>query len=310
MITKKISKKALLYGIGILIFAIILTRIDIGAVLSLLTKVNIKYFLLAIPLILFMTVVRTLRWQYVLQRQNIKLNFQESFLIYLNAIFWGTITPARSGEFAKAIYLKNKGYSFNQSLSNTIVDRLFDVASVLILGYTGLIIFSKLFQRELYIFSIVIALLILISLVIFYKKRPFFSLIERLLKFKDFYNNLKILNSSIIIKGIILSLLAWFIYFIQIYILNISLDLHIPFLFIAIAVSISSLLNLLPITISGIGTRDIIFILIFSQVGIVKESAIALSALVLFVFMINGFIGWLSGFFIRKHPPEMEPTDI
>ena len=45
--------------------------------------------------------------------------------------------------------------------------------------------------------------------------------------------------------------------------------------------------SLLPITVAGVGTRDAAFILLLGQIGIAREESLALSSLILAVFLVN-----------------------
>jgi uncharacterized membrane protein YbhN (UPF0104 family) len=46
-------------------------------------------------------------------------------------------------------------------------------------------------------------------------------------------------------------------------------------------------ISLLPITVAGVGTRDAAFILLLGQIGIERQESLALSALILAVFLVN-----------------------
>ncbi len=285
---------------GLILFVFILTKVDLATIFSQLKNLNPALFLMAIPLILPATLLRTVRWQIFLKSQNIHLPLKESFFIYLYAIFWGSVTPAKSGEFSKILYLKEKGYSYKEGFANTLMDRLFDVFSILVLGYSSLLFFDNFFQKEIYFLSIALIVVVIILILIFFQKNLFKKLLKKI-KLDDFFTTLKsTINLRSFFWATLLSIGAWTIYFFQVYLLGLSINLNTSFILISLAVSISSLLNLLPITISGIGTRDLVFILILGNISTTKESAIALSSLVLSIFLINGLIGWLAGFFLQE----------
>lgn len=111
-------------------------------------------------------------------------------------------------------------------------------------------------------------------------------------KFEDFYDETSELISYKLLLAAILTFAGSIIFFTQCYLLVISMGIPINFMTITVFMSISRLISLIPITISGIGTRDAILIYLFSLISLNSETAISYSLLVLFSFFIfNGLIG-------------------
>ena len=80
------------------------------------------------------------------------------------------------------------------------------------------------------------------------------------------------------------------------YILAKGVGLNIPFLYFAISVTIAGFITLIPISVSGIGTRDAALILLFTPFLIPKEQIIVFSALILLMSLFTAFVGlicWL-----------------
>ena len=91
-----------------------------------------------------------------------------------------------------------------------------------------------------------------------------------------------------------LTLIAWSISFLQGYMISRSLDINISFITVVACMSIAAILNLLPISILGIGTRDAVFISIFAMLSISYEQAVAFSMLILLFMVFNGILGVLA----------------
>jgi hypothetical protein len=63
------------------------------------------------------------------------------------------------------------------------------------------------------------------------------------------------------------------------------------------SISAAIFVGLIPISISGIGTRDFVLIMIFSRVGLTEEQAVTFSLTFIGVYIIIGLAGlvcWLS----------------
>ena len=82
-----------------------------------------------------------------------------------------------------------------------------------------------------------------------------------------------------------LSLVVWMLKLSVLFLLSRSLKTDIPFWFVMSIGSVAVIVSLLPISISGLGTRDAVFIFFLSLHNISAESAVALS----FLFLIFGF---------------------
>ncbi|MCX5752609.1 MAG: lysylphosphatidylglycerol synthase domain-containing protein, partial [Candidatus Krumholzibacteria bacterium] len=82
----------------------------------------------------------------------------------------------------------------------------------------------------------------------------------------------------------------------QCYLIADALDISISFLNIAFCISAANLISLLPISISGIGTRDATMIAMFSMLHLSRESAVSFSIMFLFISNISacviGAIAW------------------
>ena len=260
--------------------------------------------------------LRAWRWQLLMKCQNINYTLKDSFLIYMVGLYMGVITPGRLGDFIKVLYLRKDRYSWGQSILSVLSDRLFDLISLFLLGYAGLFIFSTLFEHGFRVITFYIICTILLVIVFLSKKTIISKFIQILFKkiipasykndvgetARDFYKNLKLIDINVLLFSSVATLLAWFVYYTQIYLVTLSLAIPVSFWYLATCITISAMLTLLPISISGIGTRDATLIIMFSYVGVDSESAIALSFMILIMYIINAFFGLLAWFKIPLTP--------
>ena len=86
--------------------------------------------------------------------------------------------------------------------------------------------------------------------------------------------------------------------------LTIAMQVEISFLNVCFFMALSSLVTFLPISISGLGTRDAILIYLFSIINISKENAVVFSLLIFITFYING--GLLGAIFFNTNPINMK----
>ena len=129
----------LLLGISVLIY--FLTTLDINSV-----KIGLKsldgFAILFILFLTFLTVViKAFRWQYLIVKATGKeITGWFSFLSIIAGVAVGSITPARAGEVAKPIMLKNTyGIRISETLSFVFSERAFDLLALIALFFLGLL---------------------------------------------------------------------------------------------------------------------------------------------------------------------------
>jgi len=306
--------KKFLVLIGIALFAIILLSIDFEKTIGIILKADISFIFLAILFSILTIFVRCFKWLLILRHENVQIGPWKVFKYYYIGIVFGTFTPGRLGEFAKALYLKEPGIS--KVLATVLIDRLTDIAVLFFMGLIASAIFSFYFGVAVFSFAMLAILLMafIFSFYIFMQKpllkrimRPFYNYLvpekfKRSLRqgFDSFMEtSYSVLREKklISISGAI-SLASWAMMAFVFYLLALSLNLSVPLDFTFLVVPISTLVMLVPISISGIGTRDAATIWLLSFVGIAKESALALSLLYFFVSVIVAAFGLL--LFIRS----------
>jgi uncharacterized membrane protein YbhN (UPF0104 family) len=83
-------------------------------------------------------------------------------------------------------------------------------------------------------------------------------------------------------------LLAYALFFWQGWLLALALDLPLGMVYLAVCLSVAGVAALLPISFSGLGTRDAILILLFAPLGLAAEEAVAFSTLFFLTFYVGG----------------------
>jgi len=303
-------KNIILKLVGIILFIFILTRIDLRSFSGLLKNIDMYYFIAAALLLFPMLFIRAYRWNYIKRTQKINYRLWDSILMYGSGIYIGLLTPGRIGDFIKVLYLKNDGNSVGKSFVSVFADRISDLLFLIAFGYLGMFFFMDLFKKQVYFLFILFLAVLLIVVFVVANKKLTKKLVRKLfwffvpskykekvkVSFNDFYINLKILNRMSILKIFIMTVFAWAIYFVQVFFLAKALGISISFIYLSICACISALIALIPISISGIGTRDMTFIILFSLLAIEKEFAVAVSMLILFTSVLMALIGlacWL-----------------
>lgn len=281
--------------VGILIFIYILSLLDYRLVVESILNLNLVYILVYAVLWYLFFFVKVYRW-HVIQNYFIftkKLSFQENFFVYVETIYLSYVTPGKIGDIARLWIMKeNYGIDKKDSFVAYIFDRIQDLYFLVLFS-----LFSLLFVIELDVPKYVYILFMMF--LIFYIFKNFF--INQIQKISQYMQKIKT-DFLFEIKIFFINLSAFFIYFSQVYILAKAMNLNIDFLFIVAVVSISAIATLIPLSISGLGVREGIFIFLLASVGVGKEDAVVLSLLdnVVFVALFIVLLQLFSKFYLRK----------
>jgi len=297
------------YLLGIFLFIIILAKIDLGSILVNIKNVKFSYLPFAILFCFPILLTKSYRWNYLKRKQNIHYSLKDSFLMYGVGLYIGGVTPGRIGEVSKVLYLKNNGHSLGKSLVSLVLDRISDFAFLLTFLFFGLIFFLDLISKQILIFLIVIVFVFLIILIFgFLKSKPSQTLSKKLFYFivpkkyqkswgvnlQDFVKDIKIYNFKNYLIIFLITSLSWLFYYLQMYIVAQSANITIiPLLHLSIILTVIGFITLIPISISGIGTRDAALIFFLSPFLIPKEQIIVFSSLMLLMYLFYTFVGFI-----------------
>lgn len=301
---------------GIVLLALILYRINLAETKSVLLSVSQFHFFTALILTIPIIAFRSLRWTLILRYFSIVISFAKSFFYYSAGLI-GLISPGKIGEFVKVFYLlENNGQSI-ESILSIIIDRSFDLIIILGVATFTLVHFFPGDVHKNYIIISVLTVLVIASLVVLLLNRnwgrSFLNIVVTPLVPEHLKNQINDRDQQVIkyssngiylifVLGIPLSIAVFGLQVLRLKYMARALSLEPGFFWLAGVISITSLVNLLPITISGIGTRDSVFLFFFTGMGIPEPTVMALSFLVL---LTNFFYGIVGTFCLIALPPKV-----
>ena len=295
---KKIFKKSYLF-LGLIVFIWIIKDIDFIKLQEVTTTIQPVYYAIAAFLWLPIVFFKTYRWKKIMDTQKIYYSIKNAFLIYNSSSLLGLITPGKIGDFSKIAYLKKDNHSFGRAFLGSFLERVFDLLFVVVFSSVVVffIPFIPRFSIDYYDLIkltglIIIFLGVFLTLFYFFKKQFLLNFISEIL------NDLKQFKIKNILFIFATSAIVWFLYFLLVYLIATSINLHqsVTFLYLSFAAAVALLASFLPITVIGIGTREAVFIFLLKPLDISKETVIAFSLLILVnylaLFMIN-FYCWI-----------------
>lgn len=297
--------KKILPLVGIIILIILLIRADISKVILSLESANYQYLLLVLFFIIAGLVLNTLKWSILLKRQKLRVAFGQLLRFNLIGQFYGMVTPGRLGNLIRINYLKKHTQkSYSESSVSVFLDRIVDLLGILILSVLGIFIFLKYLPIRFIYLNI--ACLFLVLVIIFFiinqklHKKWLRFIYSKLVPLK-YKQSLKSVYYSFyqdspkyfaLFLVVLLSLLIWLILMTGSYFVVKSLNINISWLYLMPALAISTVISLLPVSISGWGTREMVLLALFAPFHIGLEQILAFSILNFFLLsVLPGLVG-------------------
>jgi uncharacterized protein (TIRG00374 family) len=289
-------KKTLLILVGLALFAFILSKVNLRQVWAILQTADPWLCLAGFLSLLFMTFLKGVRWSALLKMQGHSYSVWKCFLIYMGSLFWGNVTPGRAGDFMKVLYLKEDlGLPVGAGMTSVVVDRVFDLYLLLVLGSLGILLYPLGFNPQLVrLVWIFFGFLVLVSFLVFNRrigevliKAVFQRVLGPSLKekanqaFGDFHEGMEAFFNFKLIIPALLSLISYLVFFEGSSWMAQAIGLHINFFFLAFTLSVVNIVSLFSFL--GMGTRDGALILLFGLIGLSQAQALAYSLLILFV---------------------------
>jgi len=275
--------------IGLLIFAYLIHKVGFHNIVDSFREINPFYFILFFFAIILFTIMQTYKWAILVKNQGINVSFKDLLEMRFIGEFYNFLIPGRFGSLIRIIYLRDKTKkNIGEVSSNIIVDKIIDTFVVFLLAAIGAILLAKQFS-DLY-WQVGLGFVLLLILILFFKSQKRSKLIFKIIykffipknlkhkaeeSYELFFKSLPSMKS--LIWPVSFGLVTWVVNFSAMYILAIAFHLNIPYIYFVTMFPIATIVTLIPITISGLGTRELALIALFSVFSISAADVIALS---------------------------------
>lgn len=281
-----------------LIALVLFLRIDLRETWAMLSGANVWLVALAVLGFIPFLLVKAWRWQIVLRDLGVRIGFPEAVRLYALGLGAGMITPGNVGDAIKVAYFRERGFS--QAVISVVLDRIWDVLILLLLAGSGIFLFSQIAAGQ----WMTLALLIggtMAALGVTIHPRTQKWLFEFFWRMRSRgrankagatdYVPVTLTPKQVLVQFAI-TLLATAIVYARLFLVAAALGLFLaPLPFVA-AMSLASIAQLIAIAPFGLGPREGILLLLASSLGITAAQALALSALLFLLQVVNGIVGF------------------
>ena len=280
-------------------------QMDLGELVAILLSANPILILLATLVHVLSVFLSVFRWRTVLVNFDIHIDFSPLAKITFIGFFFNLFLPSGiGGDFFRAYYLsKRKDRGMSTTLTTTVLERSAGLCALLVIGtlFASIENISVEGIPLLYVFLVLVTLYFLGNLMLFHSwthRRISSFLRNRHLqqieaRMELVYGGLRRLlaNRSSMIMALLLSLIIQLLAVVIVWIAALAIDIHAPFGIFLIFVPLINLSIMVPLTINGIGLRESLFYLLFSQIGFPVEMAVSLSLVTFSVYLLTALPG-------------------
>lgn len=309
--------------IGPALFVLFLWRTDTTAIVHSLRDVQWLPVAVSLGLMPFFIIVKAWRWRIILSELGLTPpSVWTLSRIYTVGLFLGGTTPGQSGDFVKALYLRNAERKMPSLLFSIFVERLCDVAAMAIMAFIGLSALAGNLDQQTRVTIqttttlVAIAIFAMLPMLLIKRSRDaLFAVLRRLVphRFAARYDSITgqfgALDIGIqpAIRLIIATMGSALSTAVRIWLLFAAMNVaRVSLSAILGATGQISLLQALPISVSGIGIRDAVLVALLRTYDYPDAYALALSGLFLLINVEHIIVGFL---FSLRYPIPSEGTE-
>ena len=132
------GKYFLKLGLTILLLTILFHKVNLSDVAGILLSLNIYYYIISVLIVPILYIIRTIRWEILLESMDIRNPFANLFKILIIGVFYGLITPGKVGELGRAYHLNGQK---TKIVPTIIIEKITDIFSLIMLSVLTIILF-------------------------------------------------------------------------------------------------------------------------------------------------------------------------
>ena len=302
--------------VGLVIFVWIVRGTGLDLILETYRRIDARSLAVFPLFTVFILWIRGYRWWILMRPLGIPYTRRRCSIVWAIGFFAASITPGKVGDAVRALYVSREtGRGLGESFLTVFMDRLMDLVLVLVFGLATILIFSYRYTNMPSIWVIVAASVAGLGAVYLVLNRslmrslagPFLRALtpkkyraQLSSQVHGFYDALALCARhwrSTTFAGF-LTLVFWAGIVLLAFTVTRVLEIEVSLGYVALMMPMVTLVEIIPISVSGIGTREAAVIFFFAAVGIGSAQAVAFSIMYLiagtYLTALVGFVAWLA----------------
>jgi uncharacterized membrane protein YbhN (UPF0104 family) len=295
------ARSFFLKSIGLVLFIGLFIYASPGDVIESLQRADLALLGFAGAFALTGVVVKNVRWKYILSLSGGQIRWRDLLPLAFISAFFGNVTPGRFGDLWKISFADSATFSRSQGLISFVYDRLLDACTMAILALIGTLAIDHFRNAA---FAGILVLVLGAGVAAFLFRAPLSRTLERLLARFDVSVAEPATapkHRGFLAAGILASHLLYLVlYFATYQYLFAAVGIVVPLPYLVLTGSIAAMAAVVPITVSGLGTREAVLLYFLEPFYTSPGQVILAGLLWVFVltYLLSGIVAlplWLLG---------------
>ena len=212
---------------------------------------------------------------------------------YFKANYFNLLLPsAIGGDAARVLMLGNSGISKTRAAVMIVLERIMGLVSLLLLSIGGLIYLDLSASLTAAVVGLLVAILGFLGMVFVWARSRRTPARQWLVQIQEALVQVQTAPLAVL-AAFLLSFVFQLLNVTVTYYVVVAFGLHVGFVLVLALVPIVWLVTALPVSISGIGVREVSFVHLFAIAGVTKEAAVLMSVTTYAMFIAVGLLGGL-----------------
>jgi uncharacterized protein (TIRG00374 family) len=263
------------------------------------------HLLLAIAANLPIVHLKVVRWRNLLAARGYQYGLGRAYVAVLSSLYLGMVTPGRVGDALRVQYAKHDlGAPYPEGLATTLMDRFCDLYVLGAVVALGAVHFAAALSTDLAYATWGAVAVALLAPSLFLLRGPAELLMYRLRRLTAKWHasidallkGLRALVGKTLVLAIMLTVASFAVNYAQGWLVAVALGIELSYVDVAALLATTSLLGLMPISISGVGIRELFLALVFPALGLLAAQGVAFGLLVFvcnhLAIVLSGFVAW------------------
>ena len=271
--------------VSVILLSLLVYKIGLKKLIDTLLKIDSRFLWIVLSFYLILFVLGAINLK-ILFDSLVRIKLKDMFRYYVLSWAVGLVTPGKIGDYSIAYFLKKK-INLGKSIAITTIDKIITVVVLFIMSIFGFFIFLEYYDA-IKIMLIIIVLLCVLGGVLFSKKIKDFVkkylLKDKAKMFTGFSKTLNLFvrrKKKILLINFILTLFKWILASVISYYLIISFGIQTEFLILIPITAMTLIISLVPISLSGLGVKELTAVYLYGLVGIDASIAMGVHVLIL-----------------------------
>lgn len=303
--------------LGPLLLVIVVWQLEDKALLwESIRRANAPLLGVAIAMNAIVIHLKVVRWRALLRARGFPYPLGRTYVAVLSSLYLGMLTPGRVGDALRIQYVRREIETpYAEGIATTLMDRFCDLYVVALVAALGSASLASSIRDDLALAiwsAVAIALGLPLLLFVRASSDRMGGLLRRVsdrwhASFEDVLRGLRGLIRRSALVGVPLTIAAFAINYVQGWLVAQAMGIDLSYIQVAALISVTSLLGLLPISISGVGVRELFFAVVFPALGLLPAQGVAFGLLVFasinVATVLAGLLAW------QISPPPFDTAD-